>query len=53
MVNRILLHFEPVAAVGCGVDIEVDFLNAELWAADLGEIVATVKQRYLDVVVRP
>lgn len=46
-------HLELVTAAGYDGDIEVEIFNADVWAADPDEVVATMKQRYLDVVVGP
>jgi sugar phosphate isomerase/epimerase len=44
-------HFDLVTRAGYTGDIEVEIFNADVWAADPDEVVATMKQRYLDVVV--
>jgi sugar phosphate isomerase/epimerase len=41
-----------VAATGYDGPVEVEIFNAEIWAADADEVVATMKQRYLEL-VRP
>ena len=46
-------HLELVTAAGYDGDIEVEIFNADVWAADPDDVVATMKQRYLDVVVGP
>ena len=46
-------HLELVTAVVYSGDIEVKILNADVWAADPDEVVAIMKQRYLDMVVGP
>lgn len=43
-------HNELVTAAGYTGDIEVEIFNADVWAADPDVVVATMKQRYLDVV---
>ncbi|GAB96384.1 sugar phosphate isomerase/epimerase [Kineosphaera limosa] len=40
-----------VDAAGYTGDIEVEIFNADLWAADPDEVVALMKQRYLDCVI--
>ncbi|MCW2904314.1 MAG: putative endonuclease protein [Streptosporangiaceae bacterium] len=40
-----------VAAAGYTGDIEVEIFNADIWAADPDEVVTTMKQRYLDLIV--
>ena len=44
-------QWRMVEAAGYRGDIEVEIFNAEVWAADPDEVVATMKQRYLDLVV--
>ena len=44
-------HFDLVEAAGYRGDVEVEIFNADVWAADPDQVLATVKQRYLDVVV--
>lgn len=44
-------HFELVEAAGYRGDVEVEIFNADVWATDPDEVLATMKQRYLDVVV--
>lgn len=44
-------HLDLVTAAGYDGDIEVEIFNADVWAADPDEVVATMKRRYLDVVV--
>ncbi|MGI8418617.1 MAG: sugar phosphate isomerase/epimerase family protein [Nakamurella sp.] len=40
-----------VAAAGYTGDIEVEIFNADVWAADPDQVIDTMKERYLDVVV--
>jgi sugar phosphate isomerase/epimerase len=40
-----------VAEAGYAGDVEVEIFNAEIWAADGDEVLATMKRRYLDHVV--
>lgn len=35
-----------VAAAGYAGDVEVEIFNADVWAADPDEVVATMKERY-------
>ncbi|TWP34122.1 sugar phosphate isomerase/epimerase family protein [Leekyejoonella antrihumi] len=44
-------HLDLVTAAGYTGDIEVEIFNADVWAADPDQVLATMKQRYLDVVV--
>jgi sugar phosphate isomerase/epimerase len=44
-------HFDLVEAAGYRGDVEVEIFNADIWAADPDTVLATMKQRYLDVVV--
>lgn len=44
-------HLDLVTAAGYTGDIEVEIFNADVWAADPDQVVATMSQRYLDVVV--
>ena len=44
-------HLDLVTAAGYTGDIEVEIFNADVWAADPDDVVATMKRRYLDVVV--
>lgn len=44
-------HFELVTAAGYTGDVEVEIFNADVWAADPDDVVATMKQRYRDLVV--
>lgn len=50
-----VIDFPPfvaaVEAAGWRGDVEVEIFNADVWAQPGAEVVATVKQRYLDVVV--
>ncbi|WP_336205777.1 sugar phosphate isomerase/epimerase family protein [Nonomuraea sp. LPB2021202275-12-8] len=50
-----VIDFRPITravqAAGYTGDIEVEIFNAEIWAADPDEVVATVKARYEDVVL--
>ena len=41
-----------VAAAGYTGPVEVEIFNADIWAADADEVLATMKQRWLDL-VRP
>jgi sugar phosphate isomerase/epimerase len=42
---------EAVLAAGYTGDVEVEIFNADIWAADPDEVVATMKTRYTDVVL--
>lgn len=42
--------FDLVTAAGYDGDIEVEIFNADIWAMDPDAVVATMKQRYVDVV---
>lgn len=42
---------DAVQAAGWTGDVEVEIFNADVWARPKAEVVATVKQRYLDVVL--
>lgn len=44
-------NLELVSAAGYGGDIEVEIFNADVWAADPDQVVGTIKERYLDVVL--
>ncbi|MGJ6981599.1 sugar phosphate isomerase/epimerase family protein [Aestuariimicrobium soli] len=44
-------HWGLVEAAGYVGDIEVEIFHAGIWASDPDEVVATMKQRYLDLVV--
>jgi sugar phosphate isomerase/epimerase len=44
-------HFRLLAEAGYTGDIEVEIFNAAVWATPPDEVVATMKQRYRDVVV--
>lgn len=44
-------HFELVTAAGYTGDVEVEIFNADVWAADPDDVVATMKQRYRELVV--
>ncbi|WP_456600650.1 sugar phosphate isomerase/epimerase family protein [Blastococcus sp. SYSU DS0616] len=50
-----VIDFPPfvaaVEAAGWTGDVEVEIFNADVWAQPKAEVVETVKQRYLDVVV--
>lgn len=46
-------HVELLTDAGYTGDIEVEIFNADVWASDPDEVVATMKQRYLDLVVGP
>jgi sugar phosphate isomerase/epimerase len=39
-----------VDAAGYAGDIEVEIFNADIWAADPDEVVATMKRRYAELV---
>jgi sugar phosphate isomerase/epimerase len=39
-----------VAAAGYAGPVEVEIFNAEIWAADADDVLATMKQRWLDLV---
>ncbi len=49
-----VIDFAPmtkaVAATGYAGDVEVEIFNADVWAADPDEVVATMCQRYLELV---
>jgi sugar phosphate isomerase/epimerase len=51
-----VIDFPPfvaaVEAAGWTGDVEVEIFNADVWAQPKAEVVATVKQRFLDVVLR-
>uniref|UniRef100_UPI0013B4590C sugar phosphate isomerase/epimerase family protein n=1 Tax=Nonomuraea lactucae TaxID=2249762 RepID=UPI0013B4590C len=51
-----VIDFGPITravlAAGYTGDIEVEIFNADVWAADPDEVVATVKARYADVVLQ-
>jgi sugar phosphate isomerase/epimerase len=40
-----------VAATGYDGDVEVEIFNADVWAADPGDVLATMKERYARLVV--
>jgi hypothetical protein len=40
-----------VDAAGYGGDIEVEIFNADVWAADGDDVLATVQRRYVEHVV--
>jgi sugar phosphate isomerase/epimerase len=44
-------RYRAVAAAGYADDIEVEIFNADIWAADPDEVVATMVQRYIDLVL--
>lgn len=44
-------HWRLVERAGYTGDVEVEIFNAEVWAADPDEVVATMRRRYLDLVV--
>ncbi|GAA2204159.1 sugar phosphate isomerase/epimerase [Nonomuraea monospora] len=50
-----VIGFRPITAAvqaaGYGGDVEVEIFNAEIWAADPDEVVATMKARYEEVVL--
>ncbi|HEX4817928.1 MAG TPA: sugar phosphate isomerase/epimerase [Nonomuraea sp.] len=52
-----VIDFPPITRAvldaGYSGDIEVEIFNADVWAADPDEVVATMKARYADVVTRP
>jgi sugar phosphate isomerase/epimerase len=49
------IDFRPlraaVEAAGYTGDIEVEIFNADVWAADPDEVVATMKKRYAELVL--
>lgn len=55
MVGDGVIDFAPlctaVDAAGYRGDIEVEIVNPDVWAADPGEVLATIKQRYADLIV--
>ncbi|WP_188187258.1 sugar phosphate isomerase/epimerase family protein [Nonomuraea sp. SYSU D8015] len=50
-----VIDFKPITravqAAGYSGDVEVEIFNADVWAADPDEVVATMKARYEDVVL--
>lgn len=44
-------HWRMVSQTGYTGDIEVEIFNADIWAADPDEVVDTMKQRYLELVI--
>jgi sugar phosphate isomerase/epimerase len=42
---------EAVAATGYTGDIEVEIFNADVWAADPDEVLATMKRRFTDLII--
>jgi sugar phosphate isomerase/epimerase len=50
-----VIDFAPITravqAAGYTGDVEVEIFNAEIWAADPDEVMATMKDRYADVVL--
>ncbi|MEU6710282.1 sugar phosphate isomerase/epimerase [Nonomuraea sp. NPDC046802] len=50
-----VIDFRPITravlAAGYAGDVEVEIFNADIWAADPDEVVATMKSRYEDVVL--
>ncbi|GLW64033.1 3-dehydroshikimate dehydratase [Actinomadura rubrobrunea] len=50
-----VIDFAPltaaVAAAGYDGDIEVEIFNADVWSADPDEVLATMKQRFADLIV--
>jgi sugar phosphate isomerase/epimerase len=45
--------YAAVSAAGYAGDIEVEIFNAEVWAADPDEVLATMKKRYAELVPAP
>ncbi|GAA3259925.1 sugar phosphate isomerase/epimerase family protein [Nonomuraea helvata] len=52
-----VIDFRPITRAvleaGYAGDVEVEIFNADIWAADPDEVVATMKARYEDVVLLP
>ena len=44
-------HFDLVTAAGYTGDIEVEIFNADVWASDPDDVLATMKQRYAECVL--